>query len=461
MLLELLFQTAGIWFPILIIVWCFTAGRKMWITYVNKSYLSNLKWVLLEIKMPQDVHKTPEAMELILGNIFYQTGGVGSWNDRLWTGKVLAYTTLEIVSIGGSIHFYIRAEARFKNLIETQVYAQYPRAEIFEVEDYTKKVPQYDKKIENWELRATEFKLSGDDAIPIKTYIDYGLDNNSLSLDEEQRLDPLTPLIEMMASLKAEEQLWIQIFIRASGKKLETTDFDAKKGTYKKDFLTRFVAGTVLNEGERFLHIEDKDKNKISWEDQGKAKIKELIEGHSGQVLIKKAAKEGDKDEVKNIGGYKNLSPMDKHTVDIIQRSLMKFGFDVGMRAVYYVPKDKFNGMRVPAELTSAMRQFAAPGYNGIGITGFTRGWDFATWQDPTGKRSRDLEEKMFEAYVKRAYFYHEAEGEIFDDPKKPFTLNTEELATIFHFPGRTITTPSFTRVESQKSGPPPNLPIG
>lgn len=449
---NILFKTSGVWFPLLAIYFAWKYGTKWWMQYVNKAYLMNLKWVLLEIKLPEQVDKTPEAMEIILGNIFFQGGGVGSWNDRVWSGKLLAYTTLEIVSIEGSIRFFIRAEARFKNLIETQVYAQYPRAEVFEAEDYTKKVPMFTRKTTDWQCRALEFKLSGDDAIPIKTYIDFGMDNNSLQLDNEHRMDPLVPLLEMMASLKQGEQLWIQIFIRAAGKELKLQ---------KKDLLTRGVSQFLVGEGEKFLHIE-KDGSKMTWEDQGKALIKDLIEKHSTTEIVDEKGKDGKPDKMKKIGGYKNLSPMDKHTVDIVQRSIMKYGFDTGMRAVYYAKKDNFGGMRAPAELTSAMRQFSAPGYNGLGMDGgtFTRGWEFAAWQDPTGRRSLVLEEQMFQAYVKRAFYYHEAEGEIFDNPKKPFTLNTEELATIFHFPGKTISSPSFTRVESQKSQPPENLPI-
>ncbi len=418
----------------------------------------NLKWVLLEIKLPEQVDKTPEAMEIILGNIFFQGGGVGSWNDRVWSGKLLAYTTLEITSIGGNVHFYIRSEAKFKNLIETQIYSQYPRAEVIEVEDYTKNVPMFDRRVDNgWSCRAFEFKLDGADALPIKTYIDHGLDKTALQLEDQQRLDPMTPMLEMMASLKPGENLWIQIFIRAF-KDLEINKI--KDGKYKKDIITRTL-GNFVDDGEKFLHLENKDKSRISWQDEGKEEIKKLIETHSTVEVVEEKGKDGKPDKMKKIGGYKNLSPMDKHKVDIIQRSIMKVGFSSGMRAVYYAPKDSFNGMRVPVELTSAMRQFADPGYNQLIMDGgtFTRAWDFP-WQDPTERRSLQKEENMFKAYVKRAYYYHEAEGEIFDKPKKLFTLNTEELATIFHFPGKTVSSPSFTRVDSQKAAAPENLPI-
>jgi hypothetical protein len=38
--------------------------------------------------------------------------------------------------------------------------------------------------------------------------------------------------------------------------------------------------------------------------------------------------------------------------------------------------------------------------------------------------------------------------------------LNTEELATIFHFPGQVAGTPTLERVPSKKAEAPSNLPI-
>ncbi|MBI3631452.1 MAG: hypothetical protein HY219_01115, partial [Candidatus Staskawiczbacteria bacterium] len=40
--------------------------------------------------------------------------------------------------------------------------------------------------------------------------------------------------------------------------------------------------------------------------------------------------------------------------------------------------------------------------------------------------------------------------------------LNTEEMATLFHFPIKItgLVAPTMARVESKKGGPPPNLPI-
>ena len=38
--------------------------------------------------------------------------------------------------------------------------------------------------------------------------------------------------------------------------------------------------------------------------------------------------------------------------------------------------------------------------------------------------------------------------------------LNTEELATVYHFPVMTVKTPFVKRTESKKSEPPVSLPI-
>jgi len=38
--------------------------------------------------------------------------------------------------------------------------------------------------------------------------------------------------------------------------------------------------------------------------------------------------------------------------------------------------------------------------------------------------------------------------------------LNTEELATVFHFPGSVAQTSGIGRIEAQKAEPPSNLPF-
>ena len=59
----------------------------------------------------------------------------------------------------------------------------------------------------------------------------------------------------------------------------------------------------------------------------------------------------------------------------------------------------------------------------------------------------------MFDAYVNRSAFYK-------PHKRKTFILNTEELATVYHFPGSVVRTPALGRIESKKGEPSAGLPI-
>ena len=51
-------------------------------------------------------------------------------------GKVRPWFSLELVSIEGNFHFYLDKK-NFVDLIESQIYSQYPQSKVQEVEDYT------------------------------------------------------------------------------------------------------------------------------------------------------------------------------------------------------------------------------------------------------------------------------------------------------------------------------------
>ena len=43
--------------------------------------------------------------------------------------------------------------------------------------------------------------------------------------------------------------------------------------------------------------------------------------------------------------------------------------------------------------------------------------------------------------------------------PKTSFIFSVEELATVFHFPGHIVSTPTVPRIEVKKGEPPMGLP--
>lgn len=406
--LQLLSDYSIFWLPIVLII----IAWFLWVHYIQTLFISKMKWVLFEVRIPRDVYKSPLAMEMVLINAFHQTGGTGTWFAKWWEGKVRMWFSLEIVSLEGKIYFFIRVPEAFKKLTESQIYAQYPRAEITEVSDYTKMVPVFTKD-GDFGVWGCEFILSKHDAYPIKTYVDYGLDKAIGTLEEEQRVDPITSMIESIASIGEGEQIWVQILIRAS-----TDRYDDPKKWF----------------------------GKRGWKDEGRSMLEELLKSYKGE-------KDKPPSKIMTKGVEENIKSIERH--------LNKLGFDCGMRAIYIAKKDQYNGVHAHSILSS-IRQYNSGEMNGFRPTNVT-GFDYP-WQDRTGSKTAQQKTDLIKAYKARSYFYPPYNkaytGSLFKTGRKPFVLSSEELATVFHFPGKVSETPSFKRIESKTSEPPANLPI-
>lgn len=395
------FKVATYFIPVLLVV----VGWRYWIRHRNAEWLSTLKWTMIEIRIPKDIYKSPQAMEVALGNALSQTGGVGTRHKKYWEGRVLVWFSLEIISSEGDIHFYIRTPKQFRNIIESQVYAQYPEAEIIEAEDYTLPIIA-NMHDEEWAMWGTEFKCTKEEAYPIKTYTDFGLDK-AISKPEDAAglIDPITPQIEWMGTMKKDEHIWFQIIVRAS----------------KNSFRTK---GVIPKE--------------LDWKDRAKEVIKGIQKKYEGG------------DAVEALGKRLKMSKTEQETISAIERSLDKPAFDTGIRAIYLAKKGSFRAEHIPG-LTGMLRQYGSGNLNSFAPTRVT---DFDNpWDDRSGDKKVELKRAMLHAYIDRGWFYA--------PHKRPhFVLTSEELATIFHFPGRVSTTPTFKRIESKKSEPPVNLPF-
>lgn len=371
-----------------------------WMHYIQAKWQANIKWIVLEVKLPKEIHKSPVAMEIAL-NALYQGSGPISWWDKYWKGKVKDYFSLEIASIEGSIKFFIRTPEVYKNVIEAQIYGQYSDVEIYEVPDYTRYV-NYRGKEGDWEMISAEYKLSKADPYPIKTYVDYGLDKDGIK--EEFKIDPLTSVIEYLGSIGKGEQIWVQILVRSASKR------------YRK-----------------------KDGTMGDWKDEGIAIIDKLTKRNEktpeGMPVFKMMMATKGENEV----------------IAAIERSMGKLGFDCGIRSVYLSKKDRFNPSNIKA-LAGIFRPFTTNNLNGFKLHSQTFGYDYP-WQDFDNIRRTNARKEQFEAYKKRLWFY-------LPHKLKPFVLTAEELATIYHFPGGVAQTPTFGRIPSRKGEAPVNLPV-
>ncbi|MCI5051148.1 MAG: hypothetical protein MRY57_02475 [Candidatus Pacebacteria bacterium] len=393
-IISFLFNTAFLWFPIILgaIFWHF------WMEWRQGLYRANQKWTLLEISIPKDIHKSPEAMEMVF-NTLNDGSGVGNSWKKYFVGAIPHTFSLEIVSIEGSIYFFIRTQKKFKELIKNQIYSQYPKAEVNEVDDYTRYIGDYTQKQDLWELFGVEFELTAHDAYPIKSYVDYGLDKAVGNLEEEQKIDPITATLEYLGSMRKDEQVWMQMIIRSD-----------KWSSWRKDAM-----------------------------------------GEVNRIMGRDKPRDPD-----NPATTFKLTHGEQEAMKSIERSLQKQAFEVGFRALYIARPDAFRPANI-AGLIGSVRQYGSANLNGF-KPGVKTDFDYK-YQDISGNRLKNIKNKFFNNYINRAFFQG-AELDRAEKEKKPFVLTAEELATMFRFPGRVSETTSLERIEATKAEPPTNLPL-
>lgn len=380
----------------------------LWLYFIRARYIKRIRWVNLEIKIPKEITKTIQAMEVVLTAACYQTWDgdnllIGQWLQ----GQLRSWCSLELVSLGGEIHFIVRTTQFFRNVVEAQIYAQYPEVEIAAVPDYVDQV-NFGLPGSDWKLWGTEFKFAKEDAYPIKTYVHYEKESRSLDKGEE-RVDPMTATLEFLGSLNPEEQVWIQILVMASKKRFRQPGRLWGRVDWKED-----AAGLIKK-----LKKEDKKRKGPGGEEEA--------------VLLP------------------FLSPGERKVLEEVERSIAKPGFDCGIRVIYLAPADRFNAVNIVG-LTGAFKQYNSADLNGFKPSKHKTLIKYP-WYDPTGWRLARKRLQMFDSYRRRAYFYPPYKHQ-------PMVLNSEELATIYHFPGRVALTPTLAKIESKRGGPPVNLPV-
>ncbi len=395
--------SAPVWAPVVFFYLFF----ENWLYYVRKEFNLSQGRVTLEIKIPQEIFKSPEAMELVLIQL-YQTASPDNHLQTYVDGKNPPTYSLELVSRGGDVKFYMNVPyKKFKNMTETNLYAQYPGIEVHELDiDYTAEIPWDTSKFAYFSLH---FGLKKADAYPIKTYIEYGLDKMP---KEEEKIDPLSTVLEMLGSIGPDEHIWIQILITAN------RDTNFQTGTL----------GVVPD-----------------WKVAAREEISNIIK--------KAAERVGADEKAAGVNINQILTDAEKDTIKAIERSLGKVAFDTVIRSMYIAKKENFlPGERIGGIIT-CWRAFDDLNRNQIGFKWRTD-FNWNMWQDPHGHRREHMKQQELNEYKRRAY----TEQNHVDGPK---VMTTEELATVFHLPGKVVTTPSLGRIPSKRSEPPANLPIG
>lgn len=418
---------AGGWIPALIV----TCKGLAWAWLDERAgvFLSKQKQVFLAVDIPKTNEQLPKAVE----NLFAHLQGAYSSptkKEKWIDGKVGPIFSFEIVSIGGYIQFVIMAWEKYRDVIEALIYAQYPEAEITEIEDYTKFAPQ---KWPNKEylLFASEFCLKNNMYYPLKTYPEF-----------EEKLagefkDPMAGFLEAISKLHSTEQVWFQLLIQLGnqdwakgGEKLIKKLIGAPKPKTKDTMFDKLVDAPI--------HVLAAAAD-AAW---------------GGEAAPPKKEEKGPRSEMLF------LSSGEKTVVEAVERKVTKIGHSSKIRFLYFAPNKDFRTGTVIAFVRGAMQQYTSHDLNALKFETLTLTRRDYFWQLNSFYHYlsltfyRTVNERMrlnFRGYKNRSLW----------SGGKTFHLSTEELATLWHFPVLQVKAPLVKKTEAKRAEPPIELPVG
>lgn len=416
------------WLPAPFILW--RSFLFLWYWWRNDDFLSKNKKVLIEVNVPKEVVKPIRAMETVLTHLWQILyDAPDSW-EKWIEGKSLMSYSFEIASINGEPHFFIRVPEASIDSIEASIYSQYPEAEISVVDDYTKHIPQ-DIPNEDWDLWGTPYRMLKPPAYPIKTYPKFETEREPL---EEKIIDPLAELLEAMAKTGPGEQVWVQI-----------------------------TAKPITNEEVPWVTEGEKVRDEIARREIKKPVTKKPLILEAIDMLISgEPPKEEKKEEEKDfLPPEMKLTPGEREVISEVEKKISKPGFQANIRFIYLGKKSSFFKPRLRLAL-SYFGAFSTADLNAIVphgqpyITKVPHSW-FLPKNILRDRKNYHRKRAIFRKYKMRVskHFPGPMPG-----PGKEMILNTEEIATLFHFPGRrSAPAPFMRRIEAKKGEAPSGLP--
>ncbi len=415
---------------------------ELWVFIRNERFIESSKWVLLEIKVPREIDKTPKAMEQVLSVMHSLRNAAMDPQARYIEGEVPRWQSLEIVSIGGEIHFYVRAYYKQRDLIEAAFFSYYKDVEIVEVDDYMDRYfPEHaeDLYAQGYDMWGAELKLNKDDVYPIRSYVEFE------SLEDERYIDPMSNFLEVLAKVKKDERVGIQMLING---------LDSKKW---KEQWAPTIEKLRVSEGE------EKKQAKTS----GGASLG--MEFHGGPLPVFPIKKSETKTENQTNKGLMR-TPGETDTLKAVERNLTKPAFEVIIRFSYVSPKAIFNDTFARRGILAAFNQYSSVTLNSFGFN-FPNTAGASKFYFPyffSKQRGEARKQRLMRNFFRRETPPDVSIGRFITSNIFHWNIHTivmqmsvESLATIFHPPTRMVlTAPHMVRVESRKTGPPAGLAI-
>lgn len=385
-------------------------GYITWLDYKQRNFLTNeVKYTLFAVDIPKQSEQTVKAVEEIFNHLHgIKSGPIAK--EEFIMGVSQLWLSFEIVSIEGYIQFLIRTPSKFNDIIKSVFYAHYPDAEITEVEDYMSLIPLNTNDINSkFKGFGMDFFLAKPNYLPIKTYPSF---ENSMT---QTYIDPLASILELLGKIGPGEFLGFTLLIRpvdaddvvAAGKK------EVGKTMGRATPATKTLMDSLIGSVEKGIDVLSEEVYEL-WGD---------------------VADKAEKDQLKV------LTPNEREKIKAIDTKIGKYLYQCILRTFYIAPKERFSIGRALYGLQGAFRQFA----------------DWNSFKNSKTKADywfkRQREEINVQRFIKRF-----TKRDTFDTPS--FVLNSEEIASIYHFPDINVKAPFVKRTETKTVQPPTGLPF-
>ncbi|MDO8556952.1 MAG: hypothetical protein Q7R98_00625 [Candidatus Jorgensenbacteria bacterium] len=382
--------------------------------YVRQTMFENkINWVTLELRVPREIEKSPRAMEQVLLTFNSLRNAADNAYETYWDGQMVLWSSLEVASFGGEIHFYVRVSDKHKNAVEAAFFSYYPDVEIIEADDYMSNFPRdtVEMRERGLDIWGTEIILARESAYPIKTY------TNFENPEEAIQVDPISTTLEMLSKIKRGEMVCFQIIIQPASK-------DWKDGEKKVLDKLQTPAITEVGKGE------------------GKKSIPVL------------------------------RTPGQTEVLEAVEKNISKPAFYTLIRVLYVAPLEIYSNGFAKGALANVFNQ-----YGTLHLNAFKQNSLAATAIKKRMSLSHTIFSKIRTEYRENQFLYNIRKRKILPETtmgriltsyffhynfsSKRFIMNVEGIATIFHPPTSfVLTAPHMKRTESKKAGPSAGLSI-
>ncbi|HOZ36381.1 MAG TPA: type IV secretion system DNA-binding domain-containing protein [bacterium] len=305
------------------------------------------------------------------------------------------HLSLEIVALDGKINFFVAVPGYLRRYLEQQIHAQYPYAQIDEVKDYNIFRP-------NSSVAGAYLQLGRVPMFPLKTY-------------RKMDSDPLDAVTNSLSKLGPADGAAIQFIIRSAPSSWRSSGLKVVKemqsGKTMSDALKAAGASSWLGQFGHSAWQISKDM---------------FVAGTSGKT---KEQKDHDQ-QAKGYNSPHKLSALEEETAKGIEEKASKAGLDVNLRVVLSA-SDPSSAERYLNDILNSFTQYNIYEY---------------------GNRFVVSRQRSIDALINDFIYRH------FDERRR-IVLNTEECASLFHFPLPTCETPNINWLHSRTAPPPVEIP--